>query len=181
MILLLVIAPLAKLAYTVFPEEGFGEYFFHSPYLIIHNFLEPDGWYYGHFYYFAWSCSEIWTPLIMLYGLYLLFPKTYPVKYLISVPIGYYLAMLIQRVTVQDLQDFHSTVSLPAVVACIVLSVVLLIVSDRLLYRRNHVVRGAVARILGLIRLPDGSVPDRKRIRMLQKEAEELGRENEVW
>ena len=99
LIFILVLAPLAKFSYLLLPKEGFGEYFFVLGKYGIKNTLEGpyNGWYWGTIRMYLFSNGELLTPTLVIFGLFLLFPKKYFPSYLAGIPFGYYLSLLVHR------------------------------------------------------------------------------------
>jgi hypothetical protein len=97
MLLLLLIAPLAKFFYLVLPVDGFGNYLVNFGPVSIINFIETESWYYINLHYYFFSIGELLTPAISTLGIFLLFPKKYYPSYLVGVPFGYFLMFLTHR------------------------------------------------------------------------------------
>lgn len=187
LLLLLVIAPLSKFIYMLFPVDGFGEYIIKSRFLTIVNFIETPGilyadggWYWGELYWWAFSCGELWAPLIAIYGIFLLFPKNYYPSYLVGIPFGYFLSLLIHRMFVSSTVEFHNGFGPAMIATWLILGVAIFILSDKLLFNRNHRKRAIEARIVGLIRMPGMDWNDKEK--MLRNEAKEWTKqENELF
>jgi len=180
LIILLIIAPASKFVYLLFPQDGFGEYLINTGFLKIPNFLEPDGWFFYSVYYFIFSLSEFFTPILSTLGVFFLFPKGYYPSYLSGIPLGYYTALLINRTMVIDEADFHSGVAVSLILAMIIFAAFLLYISDKVLFRNNHRKRSIEARIIGLINMPGVSWDEKEEL--LKKEAKDAAKEdNELF
>lgn len=184
MLFLLIIAPLSKYFYLILPEFGFGDYLVNLGSLQISNTiesLEGNGWYYLTFYDYFFSIGELMGPLFSVFGIFLLFPKKYYPSYLVGVPFGYYLGMLVHRMFfVYDLESFHGGVTTTMTLMFLILGVVFFIVSDKVLFRQNHKKRAAEARIIGLINMPGMEWTDKEDI--IKKEVAEVMKvDNELF
>ncbi len=187
LLLLLVVAPISKLIYVFFPEDGFGTYFISTQFITVPNFIEtPDvavedgGWYWQTLYFWFWMCSEIWAPLIAIYGIFLLFPKKYYPSYLVGIPFGYFLSLLIHRMFVSTYEEFHMGYGAAVMAMWIILGVVIFVVSDQILFKKNHVTRATEARMVGLINMPGMSWEEKEVL--LKKEAESwTSEQNELY
>jgi len=183
MILLMIISPLIKFAYMPLPVEGFGEYFVNTSYIQIPNTIEgPDtGWYWGLVRMYIFSNGEMLAPLISILGIFFLFPKNYYPSYLIGVPFGYYAGLSFHRLFFVDSSDaFHSGWSVSMTLMFIILGVVAFIISDKVLFRQNHIKRAAEARIIGLINMPGIEWEDKEEL--IKKEASVLMKiDNELF
>ena len=157
MLLLMLIAPLSRYFYLLLPEIGFGEYLVNFGAIQINNSIEglDNGWYFNSFYMYFFSIGELMAPILSIFGIFLLFPKKYYPAYLVGVPFGYYLSLLVHRMFfVTDYKSFHSGATTSITLAFLLLGVVLFIVSDKVLFRQNHKKRATQARIIGLINMP---------------------------
>ena len=157
MLLLMIVAPLSKFSYMLLPVKGFGEYLINIGPLQILNTVEglENDWYFVTYSQYFWSIGELLAPVISIFGIFLLFPKKYYPAYLVGVPFGYYLSLLIHRMFfVTDYNSFHSGATTSMSMAFLLLGVVLFIVSDKVLFRQNHKKRATQARIIGLINMP---------------------------
>lgn len=184
LLFLLIIAPASKFIYLLFPEAGVGEYFIQSKYLTIPNFIETPGdskgWYWQTLYYWFWMNGELWAPLMAIFGIFLLFPKNYFPSYLVGIPFGYFLSLLVHRMFVGTSEEYHNGVGTAMIAMFIILGVVIFIVSDKILFKNNHVMRAHEARIVGLINLPGLSWDQKEPL--LRKEAEEWSKQqNELY
>ena len=166
MIILMIIAPLAKYFYLTLPVGGFGEYLINFGPIQIANTLEgyDTGWFFIYYREYFWTIGELLTPLLSMYGIFLLFPEKYYPSYLVGVPFGYYLSLLIHRMFfVTDNDNFlngGATVSMT--IAFIVLGVVFFIVSDKVITQRTQKRQATEARILGLINMPGMNWQDKE-------------------
>jgi hypothetical protein len=157
MLFLLIFAPASKFFYLLFPEGGFGEYLVNAGPVKILNTIEmvEGGWYFATFRMYFFSIGELMAPVLSTVGIFLLFPKKYYPSYLIGVPFGYYLSMLVHRMFfVSDYQSFHMGATTTMTFTFLVLGVVFFAVSDKVLFRKNHLKRASEARIIGLINMP---------------------------
>ncbi len=158
MLFLLVLAPLSKFVYLLFPEEGLGEYLINFGPLQIKNSIEfpyNDGWYWVYMRMYLWSIGELMAPVLSIFGIFLLFPRKYYPAYLIGLPFGYFLSQLIHRMFfVNDYPSFHNGATTTLTFSVIVVGIILFIISDNVLFKENHRKRAAEARIIGLINMP---------------------------
>jgi hypothetical protein len=176
----LILAPASKFVYLLFPENGFGPYILQSEYLTIPNFLEPDGWYFYSVYYYLFSLSEFLTPILSTIGIFFLFPKNYYPSYITGIPLGYYLAMFINRTTAATNEDFHGSLPFTMVVVSILFAFLLMYLGDKILFTNNHRKRAIEARIIGLINMPGMSWKDKEEL--LKNEAKAAAKEdNELF
>ncbi len=181
MILLLIAAPVSRFFYLILPPEGFGEYFIQTDLITIVNSIEGQDWYYFSLYYWAFTLSELWAPMIVFLGIFFLFPKKYYPSYLVAVPFGYYAALLIHRLFATSNENFHNGVGFSTVALFIVFTIVMFVVSDKILFNDNHRKRAIEARIIGLINMPGMDWKDKEEL--LKKEAEQATKEknNELF
>ena len=183
LLLLLIVAPLSKFIYLLFPEEGFGEYILNTGLLTINNFETPTdrgGWYYQTIFYWMLMCGEIWAPLIAIYGIFLLFPRNYYPSYLVGIPFGYFLSLLIHRMFVSSYEEYHSGVAMSYAAILIILGVIIFFLSDKVLFNQNHRRRATEARIIGLINVPGMTWEEKEKL--LKKEAKEwMKQDNELF
>lgn len=157
LIFLMLLAPAAKFAYFLFPDQGFGEYLLNVGPIKILNTIEnvQGGWYYATIYMFVWSIGELLGPLLSIFGIFLLFPKKYYPAYLVGVPFGYYSSLLFHRMfLVSDYASFHAGVTTTMTLTFLILGIVFFVVSDKVLFKQNHKKRASEARIIGLINMP---------------------------
>ena len=188
LITLLIIAPLSKFFYLLMPIEGFGEYFIEIGALKIPNTIErldpfsvaEEGWYFINMYYYFFSLGELMAPLFSVFGIFLLFPKHYSPSYLVGVPFGYYLSMLVHRVTVSSEEAFHQGVGTSMMLMFLFLGVVIFMVSDKVLFKQHHRKRASEARIMGLINMP-GMTWDDKELIIKKEVADALKTNNELF
>lgn len=167
MITLLVIAPLAKFLYLLFPAQGFGEYLINiGPFNVLNTIEgEANGWYWAYIYQYVFSNGELLAPTISIFGLFLLFPEKYPPAYLAGVPFGYYLSMLIHRMFFVDSNEiFLDGFSVSITVSYLLLGIVFFIVSSKMLSRNENKKQAIVARIVGLIKLKGMAWRDKETI-----------------
>ncbi len=165
MIILMIIAPIAKYFYLTLPVEGFGEYLINIGPIQIANTLEghDTDWYYVFYIDYFWSIGELLTPLLSIYGIFLLFPEKYYPSYLVGVPFGYYLSLLIHRMFfVTNDDNFHNGGTVAMTIAYIVLGVVFFIVSDKVITHRTQKRQATEARIIGLINMPGMNWQDKE-------------------
>lgn len=180
LILLLLVAPLSKFFYLLFPREGFGLYLYNNGTYIIPNMIEGSHWYFYSVFYFFFSLSEFLTPFLTTLGIFFLFPKNYYPSYLCGIPAGYYLALLVDRATITSNEDFHSPLAFSFVLIAILFIVFLMYMSDKMLFKTNHRKRAIEARILGLINMPGMSWEDKEEL--LKKEAKDaIKADNELF
>ena len=182
MLFLLIIAPASKFAFLLFPEAGFGEYLINlGPVQIINTIEGIDNWYYVFFYHYFFSIGELLAPVLSIFGIFLLFPKKYYPSYLIGVPFGYYLSMLVHRMFfVSSNVDFISGFTNTMTVSFLIMGIVFFIVSDKVLFKQNHQKRAAEARIIGLVNMPGMSWGDKEEI--IRKEVKEVMKvDNELF
>jgi zinc transporter ZupT len=99
-------------------------------------------------------CGELWAPLIAIYGIFLLFPRNYYPSYLVGIPFGYFLSLLIHRMFITTNEEYHRGEAMSYVAILIILGVVIFFLSDKLLFNQNHRKRATEARIIGLINVP---------------------------
>jgi len=167
LLLLMIIAPLTKYLYMVLPEGGFGEYLMNAGPLQVLNTIEgaENGWYFLYLRDYFWSIGELLTPVISIFGIFLLFPKKYYPAYLVGVPFGYYSSLLIHRMFfVTDYESFHSGATTTMTMAFLLLGVLFFVVCDKVLFRQNHRKRATQARIIGLINMPGMEWNDKEEI-----------------
>ena len=127
-----------------------------------------------------WVCGELWAPLIAIYGIFLLFPRNYYPAYLVGIPFGYFLSLLVHRMFVSSYEEYHSGVAMSYAAILIVLGVFIFFLSDKLLFNKNHIKRATEARIIGLINTPGIDWKDKEEI--LKNEAKEWMKEdNELF
>jgi len=183
MLFLLILAPVSKFFYLILPEAGFGEYLVNLGPLQLINSLEAseNEWYWYTFYYYFFSIGELMAPVMSVFGIFLLFPKKYYPSYLVGVPFGYYLGMLLHRMFfVTDYDTFHGGFTSTMTLTFLILGVVFFIVSDKVLFRQNHKKRAAEARIIGLINMPGMEWNDKEKI--IKKEVAEVMKvDNELF
>ena len=185
MLFLLIIAPASKFFYMILPEGGFGEYFIEFGPIKIANTIEgvktEGGWYFAFFYQYFFSIGELLAPVFSIFGIFLLFPKKYYPSYLVGVPFGYYLSMLIHRMFfVVDQDSFHGGFTSTMTFTFLLLGVVFFMVSDKVLFKENHRKRASEARIIGLINMPGMSWDEKEHI--IKKEVAEVMKvDNELF
>ena len=183
MLLLMLLAPLSKFFYLLLPEAGFGDYLLNAGPLQIINNVEglENGWYFTSFYMYFFSIGELMAPVLSIFGIFLLFPKKYYPAYLVGVPFGYYLSMLIHRMFfVTNYESFHSGATTTMTMSFLLLGVVFFMVSDKVLFRHNHRKRASEARIIGLINMPGMEWNDKEEI--IRKEVAEVMKvDNELF
>ena len=183
MLTLMVIAPLSKFVYLLFPVEGFGEYLINVGPLTVLNTIEGEanGWYFDVIQMYAFSNGELLAPTISIFGLFLLFPKKYYPSYLAGVPFGYYLSMLVHRMFfVADFNSFHNGFPGSVMIGFLLLGVVFFMISDKVMFKQNHVKRAAEARIIGLVNMPGMAWGDKEEI--IRKEVAEVMKvDNELF
>jgi hypothetical protein len=183
MLTLLVIAPLSKFLYLLFPVDGFGEYLINVGPISILNTIEGEanGWYWGFIHQYVFSSGELLAPVISIFGLFLLFPKKYYPSYLTGVPFGYYLSMLVHRMFyVTSYESFYNDFTGTVVVMFLILGVVFFVVSDKVLFKQNHQKRAGEARIIGLVNMPGMEWEDKEEI--IRKEVAEVMKvDNELF
>lgn len=183
LILLLIAAPASKLIYLLLPINGFGDYFVNTRFLTIANFIETpvtNEWYFTTLYFWFWLCGELWAPLIAIYGIFLLFPKNYYPSYLVGIPFGYFFSLLIHRMFVTTYEEYHSGIGASLVATWIILGIAVFVLSDKLLFNKNHRKRSTEARIVGLINTP--GISWEKKEKLLKEEAKEwMKNDNELF
>ena len=183
MLTLMVIAPLSKFVYLLFPVEGFGEYLINVGPLMVLNTIEGEanGWYWAYIQMYAFSNGELMAPTISIFGLFLLFPKKYYPSYLAGVPFGYYLSMLVHRLFfVTDYTSFHNGFPGSVMIGFLLLGVVFFMISDKVMFKQNHIKRAAEARIIGLVNMPGMAWGDKEEI--IRKEVAEVMKvDNELF
>ncbi|MEN8247894.1 MAG: hypothetical protein ABFS32_03110 [Bacteroidota bacterium] len=182
MILLLIAAPLTKFIYLLFPMDGFGVYLINIGSIKVINVIEGvDNWFYVTFYHYFSVVGELLAPVILIFGIFLLFPPKYYPSYLVGVPFGYYLGMLVHRMFfVSTNEEFHSGFASTVTLAFLLLGVVMFIVSDKILFKENHRKRDTEARIIGLINMPGMKWNDKEGL--IKKEvAEAMKVDNELF
>ena len=188
LITLLILAPLSKFFYLLLPEFGFGEYLIEiGSFKVVNNIeviyvgdtVEGD-WFYNTFYWYFFSLGELLAPLVSIFGIFLLFPKQYYPSYLVGVPFGYFLSLLIHRMFVTTYDQYHEGFGTAVIATWIILGVIVFIISDKLLFKQNHVKRASEARMVGLINMPGMDWEDKEKL--LKKEAKEWSQtENELY
>lgn len=182
MIMLLIIAPLTRYIFMIFPENGFGEYLVNlGPVKIINTIEGVDNWFFVTFYYYFSVIGELLAPVLLIYGIFLLFPRNYYPSYLVGVPFGYYLGMLVYRMFfVSTNEGYYSGFTSTVTIAYLLFGVVLFIVSDKMLFRENHRKRASEARIIGLVNMPGMQWKDKEDL--IRKEvAEAMKIDNELF
>lgn len=183
MFFLLIFAPASKFAYLLFPEGGFGEYLINMGPVKVLNTIEmvEGGWYWATFRMYFLFVGELLGPVLSIVGIFFLFPKKYYPSYLIGVPFGYYMSMLVHRMFfVSDYQSFHSGATTTMTLSFLLLGVVFFAVSDKVLFRQNHVKRASEARIIGLINMPGMEWHDKEDL--IKKEVAEVMKvDNELF
>ena len=187
---LLILAPAAKLFYLLFPEH-FGEFLVDFGPIQIYNTIEntkgvtvtdapgPGEWFWDTIRAYFWSCGELAAPVISFLGIFLLFPKNYYPAYLIGLPFGYYLSLLVHRMFIVDsYQAFHEGAGTFMMISFFIFGFVLFMISDKVLFKQNHRKRSSEARIIGLINLPGMSWAEKELlIRREVDEAAEVSNE----
>ena len=182
MLFLLIIAPASKFFYMLFPENGFGEYLVNLGPVKVLNSIEGMGnWFYVTFYYYFFSVGELAAPVLSTFGIFLLFPKKYYPSYLVGVPFGYYLSMVVHRMFfVTSNADMLSGFTTTMTLSFLILGVVFFAVSDKVLFKQNHRKRASEARIIGLINMPGMEWTDKEEI--IRKEVAEVMKvDNELF
>ena len=171
LILLLVITPASKFLYLLFPAEGFGEYFIRTSWLVIPNFMETPfvkmvdgGWYFSTIHFWIFSCAEIWSPMVAIAGIFLIFPRNYTAAYFTILPFGYYGALLINRMFATSQIDYLSGVGISSMALMCVAGLIIFLMGDRLLFAENHVKRAVEARIFGLLNAPGITWSDKEEL-----------------
>lgn len=183
MLTLLLIAPLAKFLYLIFPAQGFGEYIISIGPFTVLNTIEgqANGWFWAYIQQYVFSNGELLAPTISIFGIFLLFPKKYYPSYLTGVPFGYYLSMLVHRMFfVNSNETFLQGFTGATMVMFLLVGVVFFMVSDKVLFRQNHRKRAAEARIIGLVNMPGMSWNDKEEI-IRQEVAEVMKVDNELF
>ena len=183
LLILLLFAPASKFLYMLFPMDGFGPYLLDLGPIHIVNTIEglEKGWYFNTIAMYIWSVGELLAPVLSIFGIFFLFPKKYYPSYLVGVPFGYYLSMLIHRMFfVTDYTSFHGGATTTMTMSFLLLGVVFFMVSDKVLFRQNHGKRASEARIIGLINMPGMEWTDKEEI--IRKEvAEAMKVDNELF
>lgn len=190
LIALLILAPLSKLFYLFLPEH-FGEYLVNIGPIQIQNTIEnsrgessgsgQEGlWYFDNLRLFFWSIGELMAPIISFLGIFLLFPKNYYPSYLVGLPFGYYLAMLVHRVGINTSEEFHEGAGTFMLLSFFIFGFVLFMISDKVLFKQNHRKRSSEARIIGLINLPGMSWTEKELL--IRKEVDDAAEvSNELY
>lgn len=190
LITLLILAPLSKLFYLFLPDH-FGEYLVNIGPLQILNTIENapgeysgqgiEGlWYFYSLHMFFFSIGELMAPIISFVGIFLLFPKNYYPSYLVGLPFGYYLAMLVHRVGISNQIEFHEGVGTFMMFSFFIFGFVLFMISDKVLFKQNHRKRSSEARIMGLINLPGMSWAEKELL--IRKEVDDAAEvSNELY
>lgn len=156
-IFLLVVTPSSSIVYQLFNPA-----------------VSNNDWYYLNTYYFLYTLS----PYLMLFfasiGIFLLFPVKCKTAYLATVlPAGYAVAKLIYySFFVHSNEQFHQPAHWVIFLAGLFMAGGFLLTINYLLYRKYHLRDGTIARIIGVIRMPNVN-PDDK-LRILEKEAMDL-------
>ena len=173
LIILLVLAPVAKFIYLSLPTAGFGEYFINVGFLKIRNTIEvlhegeplPGEWQFRTLREFMFVMGELMAPLLAIFGIFLLFPKRYYPSYLVGVPFGYYLSMVVQRTFITSDQEYYQGgAGTIIMLTFLFLGIVIFMVSDKVLFQQHHRKRASEARIIGLINMPGMSWQDKEAI-----------------
>lgn len=189
LITLLILAPISKFFYLLLPEQGFGEYFIEIGSFKINNFIEvthdltieqPGDWFYTTLYWYFFSVGELLAPLVSIFGIFLLFPKQYYPSYLVGVPFGYYLSMVVHRAISTSREEFMGGVGTTMILTFLFLGVVIFMVSDKMLFKQNHRKRASEARIIGLINMP-GMTWEEKELIIKKEVSETLKTNNELF
>lgn len=183
MLTLLVIAPLTKFIYLLFPVNGFGEYLINVGPVSVLNTIEGEasGWYWGYIRMYALFNGELLAPTLSMFGIFLLFPKKYYPSYLAGVPFGYYMSMLVHRMFfVTSNENFVQGFTGSTMVMFFLLGVVFFMISDKVMFKQNHRKRAAEARIIGLVNMPGMEWSDKEEI--IRKEVAEVMKvDNELF
>ena len=169
-IILLVIAPFAKHFYLLFPVTGLGEYIIDNGFIQLPNILEdPEyDWYYISFRNYFWTIGEILAPLIIIIGMFLLFPKKYYPSYLALVPLGYYFTLLIHRLVTSSNSEYRDGFTISITLGYMLFGIILFVISDKIILYKNRKYHAAEARIKGVINMPGVKWSDKEEL--LRKE-----------
>ena len=187
LLLLLIIATSSTLLYVLFLIAGLVESLITTILITLPPLLESkyiaetgEGWYFEELYFWFWACGELWAPLIAIFGIFLLFPKNYYPSYLVGIPFGYFLSSLVHRMFVTSNQEYHGGIGSSVVAMWVVLGVIIFVISDKILFKKNHVIRATEARMAGLINMPGMDWKDKEE--MLKNEASDwVKHENELY
>lgn len=166
-ILLLVIAPFAKHFYLLLPEEGLGEYIVNNGIIQIPNLLEApeNDWFYINFRNYFWIMGELLTPIILIGGMFLLFPKKYYPSYLVVVPFGYYLILLIHRIFfVNSDTELRGGFTISLTLTYMLFGIILFIISDKIIIYKSNQRIATEARIKGVINMPGVKWSDKEKL-----------------
>ncbi len=181
MFLLLVVAPFSKFFYLLLPVDGFGEYLVNIGPIRIGNIEGHSGWYFVSFRQYFWSIGELMAPVISFMGVFFLFPRRYYPAYLIGVPFGYYLSMLIHRMFfVTNNDNFHNGFTSAITFAFVIFGIILFVVSDKFLAWDSRQKRAVEARVIGLVSMPGLSWEQKEPI-IRQEVDKVLKTENELF
>ena len=178
-ILLLIVAPATKFIYLAFPKSGFGEFLINSSWITVTNFLEPEGWFYINLYYFFFGVGELAAPMVTVLGIFFLFPKGYYPSYLSGIPFGYYMSLLVQRIVANSTEAFHNTLPYSIMALFLVFGVIILAISDKVLFNSHHRERSVDARIIGLINMPGMTWKEKEPL--LKEEAKKATQNGNEW
>lgn len=179
MLILLLFAPFSKFTYLLFPAKGFGQYIVNIGPIKLANTIEGqfNGWYYVYYANFAWSIGELLAPMLIILGVFLLFPQNYSLSYLIGLPFGYYLSLLIYRMFyVHDSNSFHNSFSLGITILFLVFGFILFRIIDRIFQNSRHYNISNNNRIRNIISRQDIGWNDKELILRQEVEDSMLGK-----
>lgn len=153
-IFLLVVAPTSSIFYQLFNPA-----------------VSNSQWYYLNTYYFLYTLS----PYLMLFfasvGIFLLFPVKCKTAYLATVlPAGYALAKIIfYSLFVHSNEQFHLPMHWAVAIAGLCMAIGFLLAADYMLYRKYHLKDGIMARVKGIIAMPNVDSDTKLRLLELQQ------------
>ncbi len=177
--LLLLVSPAIKFFYLLVPAPDNQVYFLSS------LFAWPNAIFNEHFNLNAWPNlrmylflnGELLAPAVALFGMFLLFPKRYYPAYLLGVPFGYYLSVVVYRLFfISSTEDIFTAFTWPVTLLFLLIGIFILMLADRLLFRSQDAQRARQARIIGIINTP--GVDWRSKEKPIKEEVEKLLRNN---
>lgn len=151
LVLLLVVAPVSSKAYVFFEGQAVDRNWFHTNY-----------------YYLFINLGPTLKDFFGLLGIFFLFPARVKVSYIISAPLGFTAADLLNKYYATSNAEFVSTPSFLITSLLIGLLLGVLLSADYFLYKHHHIKRKYWAHIVGIIKTP--GIPAEQKMKILEGE-----------
>jgi hypothetical protein len=135
LVLLLVVAPLVSKAYLLFDPKAIDTTWFHLNY-----------------YYLFVNLGSHLMAFFALLGIFFLFPARLKTSYIISAPLGFVLADILQKFFATSNEEYLQTSPFPYVALLVGVVLSSLLCMDYVLYRQHHIRRAWGARMAAIVK-----------------------------